>query len=150
MLVWLYIIFGGLISVKSLFIIIFLINPIIYIIHILPFHIFLKSKLKEINNNYDKYLSEIDKRKLNNFNKKYLYTSNKLFTSMPDNISEERKLMLAKIYIIHHHEFILPKYFEDLRYCFRKSFSNPISPQGMVILSYIVNIFLLKFYWNKI
>ena len=149
-LVWLYILFGGLITLKSLFIIIFLINPIIYIIHILPFHIFIKSKLKEINDNYNKYLSEIDKLKLNNFNDKYLYIYNDLIASMTDNISEERKLMIAKLYILHQHEYIIPKLHQDLEYCFRNSFGNPVSPQGMIILSYIINIFLLKFYWKKI
>jgi hypothetical protein len=44
--------------------------------------------------------------------------------------------------------YAIPKYFEIYKRKFKNSFQNPLSAQGMLILGYIINIYLLKYY-NK-
>jgi hypothetical protein len=121
--------------------------PLIYLIHLLPFHIFLRKKFNEINDDYDNlcliYKDEIDK-----YDKKYLLLFQDAYTSMPNNLLEERRDNILKIYFIHEDKYIIPKIYKTIRVKFANSFANPLSPQGLLILGYIVNTYLLFYYWK--
>ena len=110
---WIYVVFGGFMSENQNDIILYYIIPFVYIIHIAPFHVLVKTKLELIKNEY----KGID-------------------------IDEES--------ILHDREnnFIIANLFYKLREFFSFSFQNPLSPQGLLILGFIFNLYIKKYYWN--
>jgi hypothetical protein len=114
-LIWLFIIFGGFISPTYSKHNIYSIIPLIYLLHMLPFHLLLESKLFIINNN----------NKTSNNNK----SNSKILKENED-------------------KYIIPHIFDKMNNMFSSSFANPLSPQGLLILGYIVNIYLLKYKWK--
>jgi Na+(H+)/acetate symporter ActP len=112
-LIWFYIVFGGLISIKHAKFIIYVLIPMIYILHILPFHLLLESKFYIINNINN---STVD-------NKEILE-------------QEEEK-------------YIIPKIFANFKNIFTSSFANPLSSQGLLLLGYIVNLYLITYKWKE-
>jgi hypothetical protein len=46
-------------------------------------------------------------------------------------------------------KYIIPLYFGKFKNIFSSSFCNPVSPQGLLILGYIINVYLLKNKWNE-
>lgn len=145
MFIWLFCFFGGLFSIKFVKIITLLILPGIYLLHILPFHIFEKEKINNINKHIEYYINKHEKdiKKITN-DDLYIYTGNFL-QCIPKDISDENKNLIIKVYICEENKYILPKLLRNLRKIFKKSYFNPLSAQGMMILSYIINIYLLKF-----
>ena len=111
-LVWIYAIFGGFISKDHAKFIIYYFIPLIYILHLLPFHIIVSTKLRIIESDVNVTDST-----------EYLHTLE--------------------------HNNIIIYLFDKLHKLFEKSFKNPLSPQGLLILGFIVNIYLLKYYYNE-
>jgi len=108
--IWLYILFGSFIGKIHSKIILFLIIPLIYLIHILPFHL----------------INELKKNSLD------LKTDDEL----KENISNyEEKLPIIN-------NIIQLKHYAD-KEIFKNSFANPLSPQGLLILAYIISIYAL-------
>jgi hypothetical protein len=120
-LIWIFVIFGGIISYDYAKMNIMVIIPLIYILHILPFHIIVENKLKIINNNN------------NNYNK---------------NTPSEDRLNPMDILKKEENKYIIPDLFYKLLNLFSNSFANPLSPQGLLILGYIVNTYLIYYKWN--
>ena len=46
-------------------------------------------------------------------------------------------------------KYIIPYIFGKMTNMFSSSFANPLSPQGLLILGYIVNVYLLKYKWKE-
>jgi hypothetical protein len=125
-LIWLFVIFGGFISVNYLYINIFIIIPAIYVLHMLNFHILNKVKLNLL------HIEEEDNNKLSEIN----------HCSKQCEPNEELDKYLNK--------YILPKILNNIKYYYRHSFGNPVSPQGLLILGYIVNVYAMKYHWHLI
>jgi hypothetical protein len=115
-LIWIFILFGGFISSEYTKFIIYKLIPFIYVIHILPFHTFVETKLLIIDKNKD--------------------DSNKDKSSKSILDEEEDK-------------YIIPLFFRKLNNIFSSSFANPLSPQGLLLLGYIINTYLLRNKWKE-
>lgn len=141
-LFWVYILFGGLISQEQNTIIIFYIIPCTYIVHMFSFHILNEIKYNLVSKSDDtdevnKVINMKDINKLSDDDKFNICQNG----FMSDNkISDTVKKMV--------NSYAIPKYFEIYKRKFKNSFQNPLSAQGMLILGYIINIYLLKYY-NK-
>jgi hypothetical protein len=152
-LIWLFIVFGGFISSTYANLNIFYIIPGIYILHILSFHILNEIKLKLLNIEEDKnnnILSDdnncVKQCKLN----KELKSLN---NSEDDSITFNHCIYECKKYkeldkVLE--KYILPKILNNIKEYFKNSFSNPVSPQGLLILGFIINTSLIKYYWKTI
>ena len=49
----------------------------------------------------------------------------------------------------HEEKYVIPSHFDKLKNLFNHSFQNPLSPQGLIILGFIINIYLLKYYYKE-
>ena len=149
-IIWLFVIFGGFISYKCTKIIILLLIPLIYIVHILPFHIISKQKLLYIYNDLDNQLKLYTNEDLNKISNEDLMICRDTYMSLPPNLSKETQDTIVKIDFLNENKFIFPKFYRYIRKYFVNSFADPLSPQGMLILGYIINIYLLYFHWKKV
>ena len=111
--IWIYVVFCGIISEKQNNIILYIVLPLIYIIHLLPFHIIGKSK-----------------------------------DILADNITNNNNSESSNLITNITNFYKIPMYFENLKSLFNHSFCNPLSPQGLIILSFIINIYLHKYKYN--
>jgi hypothetical protein len=148
--VWLFTIFGGFISFKCNKFIMLLLIPIIYLVHILSFHIFLKKKFKQIYDDLDSQIELFGMERINNVSREELMICKDAYSSMPSNIPKDEQNLILKIYILHENKYYIPKLYRNIRKNFLNSFADPLSPQGMLILGYIVNTYVSYFYWKKI
>lgn len=142
---WLFFIFGGIFSKKICKINLYLILPLIYLIHIIPFHFILKKKIDEINNNYEYLTKQLDLSKVNRKDFEFMKQDNQ-FQKQLLGIKEDHKDNITKIYILEENKLILPMIQRRLRFLFLNSFADPLSAQGMVILGCIINLFLYNLY----
>ena len=140
--IWLFVIFGGFISPLVCQINILVIVPFIYLIHILPLHVIVETKMKRLYKNYDQYKNvpeyAVDERQMIML-KKYL----------PSDIDNEKVLKIIRVYLAEEDKLVIPRLHRKLESYFEKSFGSPVSAQGMLILAMIVSTYLLKFYWKS-
>lgn len=150
MLIWIFCFFGGFFSLKFVKIITLIFLPVNYLIHLLPYHIFVKEKINKINKNIEYYTNK-NEEKMRKITKEELdiYNGNFLKNFSQD-ISKERKDLIVKIYICEENSYIFPKMLRNIRKIFNNTYFNPLSAQGMIILSYIINIYLLKFKYKTL
>ena len=147
MFIWVFIIFGGLIKEGFMKVNLLFLIPAIFLIQILlPFHIFMKYKynyiyenMEELNLKYDIELKKISEIILDKGD----------IQCMPNNIDIQTQKQIFKIYKCMENQYIIPRIMSKISSYFEKSFQTPFSPQGMLILAFIINIYLLKFYWKK-
>ena len=139
--VWLFVMFGGFFSEKICKLNLFIFIPLIYIIQMLPFHIFITKKIQEIDKNYDNYMDiDVDKKDFEFFMNDASYLKN--IKNL--NIQEDRLPQITKAYIIEENKYVLPMIQRRLRFYFTKSFGDPLSHQGMLILGMIINLYVLR------
>ena len=79
----------------------------------------------------------------------YFYQGN-FIHCFPENMSKENIILITNIYICEENNFIFPKLLRKIRKIFINSYFNPFSAQGMMILTYIINIYLLKYKYKVI
>ena len=116
-IIWIFVVFGGMISSNICKFIIFIMIPFIYIVHILPFHIIVETKLRII-----------EKEKSDDLKNK---SSHDLLTEI-----EGRNIII--------------NLFHKLQKALDFSLCHPLSAQGLLILGYIINVYLLKYVYNEI
>ena len=140
MAIWLFAIFGGLISPAICQFNILILVPVIYLIHILPLHIIVDNKIKHIINNLDKFddIEYVLRPKKIEFLQNYI----------PKDVDNEKALKVMRIYSAEEDKLVIPKIHKRLEQCFENSFGNPLNAQGMLILAMIVSVYLLKFFWK--
>jgi hypothetical protein len=144
-LIWLFIVFGGFISSIYANLNIFYIIPSVYILHMLSFHILNEIKLKLLNIEEDNnnILSDdnncVKQCKLNNSEDGSITFNHCIYKCKK---YKELDKVLEK--------YILPKILNNIQEFFKKSFCNPVSPQGLLILGFIINTSLIKYYWKTI
>lgn len=117
--IWIFILFGGYFkeSYAKLNILIFI--PLIYIAHILPFHMILETKLRIIENE-----------------------------SIHNNNNTQNNISSKEVLINEESKYIIPYYFKLLKDKLENSFANPLSPQGLLILGNIINVYLMIYKWK--
>jgi hypothetical protein len=143
-LFWLFFIFGGFFSKKFCQINLYIILPLIYLIHtIMPFHIIVNKKIEIINNNYDNLIKNLDLNKVSE-NELNFMKQDIPFQKQISHIKEDRKDNITKIYILEENKLILPLIQRKIRLIFSNSFADPLSAQGMVILGCIINVYLMN------
>lgn len=158
-LIWLFTVSGGFISATCANLNIFYIIPAIYILHMLNFHVLNEIKLKLLNSEENKNNNITSD---NNLCVKQCKLESKLksinyvkdmdeYNNIPFNSSkciykckqyEELNKVLDK--------YILPKILNSINKYFKDSFGNPVSAQGLLILGFIINTSLIKYYWKTI
>ena len=141
-LIWLFIILGGFISSTYANLNIFYIIPGIYILHMSNFHILNEIKIKLLNIEEDKNDNITSDNNLCvkqcELNNNIMFNSINCIHQCKQN--EELNKVLEK--------YILPKILNNIKKFFKNSFANPVSPQGLLILGFIVNTSLIKYYWK--
>ena len=68
---------------------------------------------------------------------------------MPNNIDIQTQKQILKIYKCMENEYIIARIFNKINKICDKNYQTPFSAQGLLILAFIINIYLLKFYWKK-
>ena len=63
-------------------------------------------------------------------------------------IPEDRAKKIVSIYC-QEDDFFISRIHKKVGNLFSNSFQNPTSPQGMLILGLIINVFLMKFFWKE-
>lgn len=143
--VWLFAVFGGIISNKILFFNIFILLPIFYIVQAKENHPIMKEKVKYILTNIESFeepkpfisycYNQLKETEVEHLQKELGYSKDKII----------KAIMIIKGYEDY---MIFPKIITS---CYRKfcnSYRNPFDTHGLLILGYIVNsyIFLYKNY----
>jgi hypothetical protein len=137
--IWLFVIFGGFISSKICRLNLYIFIPLIYVLHMLPFHILVKYKMKFLNDNLNDF--ELKNTKLHEIDGDFGKNIDK-------SIPEDRAKKIISIYC-QEDDFFISRIHKKVGNLFSNSFQNPTSPQGMLILGLIINIFLMKFFWKE-
>jgi len=140
---WIYVLFGGLISEYHNNAIIVYIIPFTYLIHIFTFHILSETKYVLMSNTKNKKINNdkiVNMKDINNLSSddKYNICQNGFINN--DTITNDINNIINK--------YTIPKYFEIFKKDFKNCFQNPLSAQGLLILGYIINIYLYKFYYH--
>jgi hypothetical protein len=142
-IIWLCILFLGIFNKNICLIIIYLIIPCIYIIHIFPFHFLVKNKIDYIITNWTS---------LEKYSDKNFTPNNKEEENDLKELSKYMKLPYEKLllYFSVYNHFLDPisKNFFKLKKIFDNSFKNPFSTQGLMILAFIMNLIYLKFIYK--
>jgi hypothetical protein len=113
--IWLFVLFGGFFKESYAKFNIIILIPFIYVIHILPFHMIVETKLRIIEN---------------------------------ESIHNNNNTPSMKILEDEECKYILPYYFQKLKCIFDNSFCNPLSPQGLLILGFIINVYVMIYKWK--
>jgi hypothetical protein len=116
----------------------------------MPFHMFLKEKFKEIHDDMDNQIKIFNKNDIDSVADTDLLMCKDAYSSLPNNLSKDKQDLIIKIYILQENKYIIPKVYRYIRTNFVNCFGDPLSPQGMLILGYIINTYLLYYYWKKI
>jgi len=115
------------------------------------FHIFLRKKFKEIYDDLDNQVELFTPNIIDSVTEFDMKLYKDAYSSLLQNLSRDKQDLIIKIYILQENKYIIPKIYKNIRKIFRNSFADPLSPQGMLILAYIINTYLLFYYWrNKI
>ena len=112
-IIWVFVLGGGILNSKYAKFNILILIPFIYIIRILPIHLIVVSKNYIIKNEYGE-----------NANSGTI-------------ISEKE------------YKYILPYLFGELKSFFNFSHANPLSADGLLILGYIINVYLMVYKWKE-
>ena len=135
--IWCFILFGGLVYTPFSSINLLYLIPLVYLLHIFPFHFIIKTKIEFIEknidilwkNSYDSILYDEDECKLFN---KYI-------------LNKEHHSKIIKILKANEYSYPIVKWYHSIRSFFKHSFQNPLSPQGMLILGSIINFYVYKY-----
>ena len=138
--IWLFVLFAGFFNKKFCYIVLYIILPAIYIIQIYPTHFFMKSKIDYIIKNYDRLspLDNIDISCITNEEKQDLHQLCNYMEIPYDN-------MISYFTVYIQYEDIFSKILRKIKLFFERSFKNPASTQGLIILCFITNILYLKY-----
>lgn len=136
---WLFVVFSGFISVSLIKINLLFLLPLIMIAQAIPTHVFMKEKIKLILKNKDKV----------NVNENYIITRFNMqdITHFAEvyKIDVDDIIFAFKVIKYYEHKLIVPKVIDALQLIFDNSFRNPFDAQGLIIIGYIMNVYLLYF-----
>ena len=138
--IWLFVAFGGFFSNKIIFFNIFILLPIFYIAQALPNHPIAKEKIKYILEHKDEFsdpepfvsycYNKIDEREIKHLQKEF-------------GSSEEDTIRATLIMQSYDNCLGVPAVVTIIYRNFCESYRNPLDPQGIIVLAYILNSFAL-------
>jgi hypothetical protein len=143
--VWIYVLFGGFISETQNDFILYIGLPTIFFVQLLPFHILNETKYMLVDNtknNTDEY-NNIEYKDINNLS---IDDKHNLCVENGFKNNNKKTIQLLKDTL---NLYLLPKYIENLRYMCKYSFQNPFSAQGLIIISFIINVYLHKYKYHQ-
>lgn len=138
--IWLFVAFGGFFSNKIIFFNIFILLPIFYIAQAMPNHPIAKEKIKYILEHKDEFsdpepfvsycYNKIDEREIKHLQKEF-------------GSSEEDTIRATLIMQSYDNCLGVPAVVTMIYRNFCESYRNPLDPQGIIVLAYILNSFAL-------
>jgi len=138
--IWLFVAFGGFFSNKIIFFNIFILLPIFYIAQAMPNHPIAKEKIKYILEHKDEFsdpepfvsycYNKIDEREIKHLQKEF-------------GSSEEDTIRATLIMQSYDNCLGVPAVVTIIYRNFCESYRNPLDPQGIIVLAYILNSFAL-------
>ena len=78
----------------------------------------------------------------------HIITSTKLHIIENDSAYNNNNTPSAQILKDEEQKYIIPYYFRKLNNIFEDSLFNPLSPQGLLILGYIINVYIMIYKWK--
>jgi hypothetical protein len=138
--VWLVALFGGIVFGKKVALLnLYVLLPFVYVFQSLPIHLILKEKMEFVLKN---------KRHLKK--KEFLHSHRSdcddEYVSKVTGIPLDDVIESYKYITYYEDKFFLNEINRRLAYYFSdRSYMNPLSPQGLIILGFIINVFYLKF-----
>ena len=133
--IWGFVLFGGFFSKDYGRANIKYIIPIVYVLHMFPYHFIVREKVRYIEKN----ITGMWDPKFENVKyDKDLYKDMKKY--MSKEVTEETALRVIKVLKGKEQAFWIVRIFESFKLYFKDSFQNPLSPQGLLILGFILNI----------
>lgn len=140
-IIWLVALFGGIVFGKSVALFnILVLLPCIYVFQSLPVHLILKEKMKYVLEHKEHLKKNERTRHSHRSDCDHAYVSK--ITGIPiDDVLESYK------YITYYEDkFFLNAVNRKLAYFFSdRSYMNPLSPQGLILLGFVINVYYLKF-----
>jgi hypothetical protein len=79
----------------------------------------------------------------------HLLVESKIYIINNNKIDEDKDKPSKLILKEQEDKYIIPYIHSKICEFFNSSFANPLSPQGLLILGYIINVFLLKYKWKE-
>ena len=140
-ILWLIVLFGGFVSCELAILNLYIFLPLFYIAQSMPFHFIMKEKIKYIKDN-KQYLH---KKKLNLPEKEVIELS---IEAKKLNMTPKELIDILGYIENYADKYVIPYYFEKLKRNLSNSWRNPLSPQGVIILGFILNLLSLKFRYN--
>ena len=140
--IWIFSLLSGFFGIKFIIFNLYILLPLIYLFQYLPFHKIVELKLRFIKNNIKYFNQNID----NNIRNEYYNYKTKCnydYFSKILNINNKELLQLYDILYYYENNIFIIYYFEKLKNKLNNTtFSNPLSPQGLIILSFITNLYI--------
>lgn len=147
-LIWIFVIIGGIVNYKICLLSLLVFLPLIYIVQMFPIHILVGLKINYIRLNFEELSKDIDfEKEKNNIS---FDERNAEFPKIAKffNIDEEELVKYFCVYMCN--EDPITSLFRKCKLFFDFSFKHPLSAQGLIILGFIFNFFLLVFVHKKI
>ena len=137
--IWIFSILGGLISKTFALFNIYILLPFIYIFQSLPVHMIIWIKIYIINLKGINHTCDMSHNK----NTPTYSIVKKIANSL--NVSTKTIKNHFDTLYCYDKDFVIGDIFYQIRDIFENSFYNPLSPQGLIILGYIINTYSLKY-----
>ncbi len=139
--VWLVALFGGIVFGKDVALFnIFALLPFVYLFQSLPVHLILKEKMEFVLKNKEHL------KKNERMLRSHRSDCDDAHVSKVTGIPIEDVIDSYKYITYYEDKFILNEINRKLAYFFSdRSYMNPLSPQGLIILAFIINTLYLKF-----
>lgn len=132
---WIAIMFGGLLSPRWAAFSLGVAIPGIYVLHLLPFHVLVRYKVRHIYAHLDEYPPETGTRPGDPQFRKYL----------PARASDADLRRVTAAYRALEDGFVLPRLLRAVNDgLFADAFQKPFTPQGMLIFAAVLNYYMLK------
>lgn len=136
--VWMYLLFAFALGKHHVYFSLVILLPIIYIVQSLPVHILFYTKFKFVTKNKQYLRSYNDSEfKMTESKRNFMNRLSKIINIPFDEIKDA--LMIINYY---DDLYIMSKIKENISSWFEtRSYIDPVSPQGLIIISYIINVF---------
>lgn len=142
--IWLYVLLGGLLFPQHIPFILLCLLPVIYVVQSMPCHFIVYSKLKFI----EKHRDHMHSLGSYVFNVDDVSAIEQIHVTC--GIDKNQLIDSWRVMKYYEHKLILPEMVDRMRIWFdQRSYINPLSPQGMLTLSFICNCFAYAFHARR-
>lgn len=142
-IIWMVVLFGGFVSRKLAVLNLYVFLPLVYVAQSMSFHAIMKEKIQYVRKN-KQYLRNKELNLPDDEVMELSREANKLGMTMDE-------FLEVLSYIEYYADkCILPYYYESLKRKSYSSWKNPFSPQGTIIIGFILNLFCLRYRYGVI